>query len=111
MGDLGSSDKKNNWNISTTELYSRPEQHEVVEWLYKKYGIWISVNKLDGFQDLFFYSIIGSNGFNRGFKIELVEWDDDLCDKFGYNNKYLNSPQEAYSAAFVYIRDNNLIKK
>jgi len=86
-----------------------PEQHQVVEWLLEKNGIWVSVVKIDGFQKLFYYTITGSNGFKNGQTIVVEEWDDETCDKMGYNNKYLNSPQEAYSAAFDYIKEKNLI--
>ena len=87
-----------------------PEQHQVVEWLRFYHDIWVSVIKIDGFQDLYYYTITGSSEFfNNGRTITVEEWDDETCDKMGYNNKYFNSPQEAYSAAFDYIKDNNLI--
>ena len=89
---------------------SRPEQWQVVEWLRFNHDIWVSVIKIDGFQDLYYYTITGSSEFfNNGRTITVEEWDDETCDKMGYNNKYFNSPQEAYSAAFDYIKDNNLI--
>ena len=81
---------------------------EVVMWLYEKHGIWIEVSKLDGYQNLFFYTITGSNGFNHGAKITVIEWDDDKCDEMGYNNKYKHSPTEAYEAAITYCLNNLL---
>ena len=88
---------------------SRSEHWQVVDWLLEKRGFWVSVVKADGFQNLFYYTITGSNGFKNGHTIVVEEWDDETCDKMGYNNKYFNSPQEAYSAAFDYIKNNNLI--
>ncbi len=85
-----------------------PTISDVVMWLYEKHGIWIEVSKLDGYQNLFFYTITGSNGFNYGHKITVIEWDDDKCDEMGYTNKYKNSPTEAYEAAIEYTL-NNLI--
>jgi len=90
------------------EWYLAPEQHVVVEWLRVNHGFWISVRKIDGFQDLYYYTITGSNGFKNGHIITVEEWDDEMCDKMGYNNKYFNSPQEAYSAAFDYIKEKEL---
>ena len=99
-----------NYSNSEYERFQRPEQHEVVEWLRFNHDIWVSVIKIDGFQDLYYYTITGSSEFfNNGRTITVEEWDDETCDKMGYNNKYFNSPQEAYSAAFDYIKDNNLI--
>lgn len=86
----------------------RPTIAEVVMWLYEKHGIWIETSKIDGYQNLFYYTITGSNGFNFGHKITVIEWDDEKCDEMGYNNKYNNSPTEAYEAAIEYTL-NNLI--
>jgi hypothetical protein len=86
---------KNGWIDSPTIA-------DVVMWLYEKYGIWIGIGKIDGFQSLFFYTITGSKGFNKGFSITVEEWDDDKCDEMGYNNKYKESPTKAYESAFEY---------
>jgi hypothetical protein len=99
-----------NNSVLLKDCYSAPEQWQVVEWLRFNHDIWVSVIKIDGFQDLYYYTITGSSEFfNNGRTITVEEWDDETCDKMGYNNKYFNSPQEAYSAAFDYIKDNNLI--
>jgi hypothetical protein len=68
-----------------------PEQHQVVEWLRVNHGIWIYVLP---YSTLF-----------RPYAEELVD-----NDKFGKweGHKY-STPQEAYSAAFDYIKNNNLI--
>jgi hypothetical protein len=99
-----------NWNADVIGIKpfegftSAPEQWQVVEWLRFNHDIWVSVIKIDGFQDLYYYTITGSSEFfNNGRTITVEEWDDETCDKMGYNNKYFNLPQEAYSAAFDYI--------
>lgn len=85
-----------NGNIQLEENASEifpfvPEQWQVVEWLRVNHGIWISV----------FYKRHSENkhyGFNirQANGIETVLWE-------------FESPQEAYSAAFDYINENNLI--
>ena len=71
--------------------WEAPEQWQLVEWLRLNHGIWISV----------FYKRHSENkhyGFNirQANGIETVLWE-------------FESPQEAYSAAFDYINENNLI--
>lgn len=86
--------------------YSAPTISDVVDWIYVNHGFWIEVSKISGYQDLFFYTITGSKGFNHGNKITVVEWDDDKCDEMGFNNKYKNSPTEAYEDAIKYTLVN-----
>ena len=65
-----------------------PEQHQVVEWLRVNHDIWVCVD----------YSI-DDNYFIYGIRTRKIDtFDDDF-----------KTPQEAYSAAFDYIKDNNLI--
>jgi hypothetical protein len=79
-----------------TDNYSAPEQWQVVEWLRVNHGIWVSPG------------IITLNGvvkwFPRYFKFAstLLEISEDIDGNF-------DTPQEAYSTAFDYIKDNNLI--
>jgi hypothetical protein len=79
-----------------TDNYSAPEQWQVVEFLRINHGIWVSPG------------IITLNGvvkwFPRYFKFAstLLEISEDIDGNF-------DTPQEAYSAAFDYIKDNNLI--
>jgi hypothetical protein len=76
-----------NSQFMTSRNYSAPEQHVVVEWLRVNYGIWIVVNiTID----------------NRWY-CELYNLKDKNIIK------YYNSPQEAYSAVFDFIIENNLI--
>jgi hypothetical protein len=67
---------------------SAPEQWQVVEWLRINHGIWIWVENYPN-EDNFTPQIPKAN----------------LSKILGY----YKSPQEAYSAAFDYIKDNNLI--
>ena len=81
----------------TKEIYSMPEQHQVVDWLLEKYGIWIYVTRDGGWwipviQDL-------SNEKKEG-AINIDMNNVDVC---------FNSPTEAYEAAFDYIKDKGLI--
>jgi hypothetical protein len=76
---------KSVWSNSFIE---RPEQWQVVEWLRLNHNIWVSVNI--HFDDTWYFEI--SKNSNKIY----LDW------------KYLQTPQEAYSAAFDYIL-NNLI--
>lgn len=110
LGDIDNEGNMYSCRIILNEFDELPTISDVVMWIYKKYGFWIEVSKISGYLDLFFYTITGSNGFNFGHKITVVEWDDDKCDEMGYNNKYENSPTEAYEAAIEYCL-NNLINQ
>jgi len=71
-----------------TDNYSAPEQWQVVEWLRLNHGIWIYVKR----------------GFGWEYFVEKADNSNDLL----YNDGTFNSPQEAYSAAFDYIKDNRI---
>jgi hypothetical protein len=71
--------------------FSAPEQWQVVEWLRVNHGIWISINL-----------------FNKKYKYLINQIDDTWNFDIEKGDKF-NSPQEAYSAAFNYILNNNLI--
>jgi hypothetical protein len=83
--------KANNTDFASTRYNSAPEQGQVVEWLRVNHGIWIYVLP---YSTLF-----------RPYAEELVD-----NDKFGKweGHKY-STPQEAYSAAFDYILNSNLL--
>ena len=74
--------------------YSAPEQHQLVDWLLEKHDIWISVIPDVGMDLIYTY------------KIYSVEVGVERCLTNGNN---YDTPQEVYSAAFDYIKDNNLI--
>jgi len=78
-----------NNSVLLKDCYSAPEQWQVVEWLRVNHGIWIYCK----------YQ-------KRGKIIFVIE---DLQGNNITISPDLNSPQEAYSAAFDYIKDNNLI--
>jgi hypothetical protein len=72
----------------------KPEQHQVVEWLRINHGIWVWV---------------------RPYKDHAADNNDPIQHQMNvYKNgvtvsKEFNSHEEAYSASFDYIKDNNLI--
>jgi hypothetical protein len=74
--------------------YSAPEQWQVVEWLRVNHGIWVWV---------------------RPYKDHAADNNDPIQHQMNvYKNgvtvsKEFNSHEEAYSASFDYIKDNNLI--
>jgi hypothetical protein len=80
-------------------LASAPEQHQVVEWLRVNHSIWISVGVDDLFHKGKFYILIKKHNIDRW---DLISLDNKIHSPY-------DSPQEAYSAAFDYIKDNNLI--
>jgi hypothetical protein len=80
-----------NNSVLLKDCYSAPEQWQVVEWLRVNHGIWISVQ-----QDVNKYDAYIKNKKYDRTKVQHV------------TNQF-NSPQEAYSAAFDYILNNNLI--
>ena len=91
FGDIGSSNVKVNWNESEELLCSAPTIAEVVMWLYEKYEIWIWVEREDT-----------TNEFEWLCRYE----NEGSCKD--YDDKFYNSPTEAYEAAIEYCL-NNLI--
>ncbi len=65
-----------------------PEQWQIVEWLRINHGIWVSIR-------------VSNNKFN----LLVTNLSGDIL----FNDSAFNTPQEAYSAAFDYIKDNDLI--
>ena len=76
--------------------YSAPEQHIVVEWLWLNHGIWIDVTLSSNSKFLNLIRDIKNPSLHLG--IGRVN-----------NSSFFDTPQAAYSAAFDYIKDNNLI--
>lgn len=76
---------------------SAPEQWQVVEWLRVNHGIWITVD-------------IDINGVYKNFIRKYNSKDRAWEVKYAtsISEKYY-APQEAYSAAFDYILNNNLV--
>jgi len=73
--------------------YSRPEHHQVVEWLRVNHGIWVNVDM-----------VYAENQTGFWYCIRESKNDDRAID----SNEY-PTPKEAYSAAFDYIKENKLI--
>jgi hypothetical protein len=90
----------NNWNDyddSSTVYYSAPEQHVVVEWLRVNHGIEIEITKDR--------TVKWSNNYYN----HVIFKNDVLVHQKQLGGTQPNTPQSAYSSAFDYIRDNNLI--
>jgi hypothetical protein len=95
------------------ETFSAPEQHQVIEWLRVNHGIWVEVGfyynpeKLD--KKFFEFGTANINTGEEGLLNNAIKriGSDWTSSPKEYN--LFNTPQEAYSAAFDYIKDNNLI--
>jgi len=113
-----------------TDNYSAPEQWQVLEWLRANHDIWIELRMGKDSNSVWFdYDIfstikprkddeLGEEGveYEEDPNERFLNWDtthDSLIDeKFEVFTKTSHdSPQEAYSAAFDYIKDSNLIWK
>lgn len=70
-----------------------PEHYQVVKWLWTKYGIWVSVDMLFEPQQIGFWYCIRQSK------------EDDKA----IQSKEYKTANEAYIAAFDYIKNNNLI--
>lgn len=79
------------------ETFSAPEQWQVIYWLLYNHGIWIQC-QVGKDESIFWFN----------FYIYKLELNYNYSD-IGYSESGLNSPQAAYSAAFDFIRENNLI--
>jgi hypothetical protein len=84
--------KLSDHNNAHYSICSAPEQWQVVEWLRVNHGIWVEV--IMSYTNKWEYSI---------YRIE----DYKLLSEI---HSQLNSPQEAYSAAFDYIKNKELCK-
>lgn len=76
-----------------------PEQWQVVEWLRINHGIWVRCNSMDGIKwycDIWNFKGKPNTALTK--KAQII-----------FSDKEYNAPQEAYSSAFDYIKQNNLI--
>ena len=86
-----------NWNADVIGIkpfkgfISAPEQWQVVEWLRVNHGIWIYV--VGGGNNQYYPMYQDKNQYKLALDID----------------KFYGTPQEAYSAAFDYIQQNDLI--
>ena len=74
-----------------------PEQWQVVEWLRVNHGIWVSINI--AIDDKWYFELYNLKDKRNA---EIIIEDENITD-------FHNSPQAAYSAAFDYIKNNDLI--
>jgi hypothetical protein len=72
--------------------YSAPEQHTVIDWLFENYEIWIECFVDD----------------NKTFGYMITRFSEDGRRDYPIKRNFINQ-QEAYSNAFDFIFDNNLI--
>jgi len=86
---------KNEEDINKFSTIKAPKHHEVIEWLRTNYGIWVWVEQ-GKYDEIIEYYPQATNGIN--YKL--------LSKMFPFA---FNTPQEAYSSAFDYIKENNLI--
>jgi hypothetical protein len=73
-------------------LCSAPEQHTVIDWLFENYEIWIECFVDD----------------NKTFGYLITRFSDEGRHDYPVKRNFSNQ-QEAYSNAFDFIFDNNLI--
>jgi hypothetical protein len=109
FGDIRTHFKNNEpINPKTWHRYdtSAPEQWQVVEWLRVNHGIWITpIPRLNSW----IFSIVEVKTSNHYSLIDIDFYgDNDYLTSKGIPT-IMMSPQEAYSAAFDYIKDNELI--
>jgi len=104
-----------NWNDKNHVDCSAPEQHQVVEWLRVNHGIWVLVLPQD--KSAIDYRI-GENKYpSHALFFSIIKYKEDCSCKECINTSddkgelflHFDSPQEAYSAAFDYILNNDLI--
>jgi hypothetical protein len=96
MTDWRLEDLDSDIGIGGNLVITKYQQWQVVEWLLLKYGIWVGVNPL--LNNKFFYNIIDL----KSKSLLPINSGDE-------SNYIYTSQQEAYSAAFDYIINNNLI--
>jgi hypothetical protein len=103
-----------NWNADVIGIKpfdgfsSAPEQWQIIEWLRVNHGIWVYVTqKIDWGKTLDSIPTFVNNTWE--FYIDKVNSFQKNGLTVHFENNFHNSPQEAYSAAFDYIKDNGLI--
>jgi hypothetical protein len=94
-----------NWD-EFLQLVNIPEQWQVIEWLRINHSIWVSVE--GGISGTCWYAKLSV--CSEEVWEDLDKRHDILSAHRKFNNEH-KSPQEAYSAAFDYIKDSNLIKR
>jgi len=112
----GLPDKNENKNLfqfvtrkNQPHLCNTPEQWQVVEWLRVNHGIWVYTYPVAPFvaDDEDYPKIVW---VSKICSLSQVNFEKFIDADNGLAVNHHRSPQEAYSAAFDYIRLNNLIK-
>jgi hypothetical protein len=100
--------KENVPHYPKTFICTAPEQWQVIEWLRVKHGIWVTSNPLGDKKDWvrWDYKILDLKNSNCLIDYEMSQLNKSYEELL--RNSF-NSPQEAYSAALDYIKNNNLI--
>jgi hypothetical protein len=80
----------------------------VVEWLRINHGIWINVYYKPKYKQ-YDYSVVNINWNEEELSKNLKKDIDEILENIFKEKKKYDSPQEAYSAAIDYIKNNNLI--
>jgi hypothetical protein len=101
--------------ILDDDEYRVYEQHQVVDWLRVEHGIWILV--LPQEQSGVDFREDNSKYPYHALFFSIIKYEEDYSYKELINTSnnegklflHFNTPQEAYSAAFDYIKNNNLI--
>jgi hypothetical protein len=94
--------------LNDKNIMLAPEQWQVIEWLRVKHGIWVTSNPLGDSKDwpMWDFKVLDLKNPNSAVEYELKNlsktYEEIIANSF-------NLPQEAYSAAFDYIKENNLI--
>jgi hypothetical protein len=101
--------------LNISNVVYAPEHWQVVEFLRINHGIWILVLPQD--KSAIDYRI-GKNKYpNHALFFSIIKYEEDCSCKECINTSddkgelflHFDSPQESYSAAFDYIKNNNLI--
>jgi hypothetical protein len=107
---FGSVENFYNGSNKILPTYHAPEQWQVVEWLLQNHGIFVRINPTiieynKSKDDIkWCFDVFNLQTYLKNGKV----WGAEHKGIYS-NNTYYETPQEAYSAAFDYILNNNLI--
>jgi hypothetical protein len=95
MSDISLEDLDNSIGIGGNLVITKYQQWQIVEWLRVNHGIWIYVD-------------YGKRTNSWYYNIQFLPTQTNHAERTLYKEGFI-SPQEAYSAAFDYILNNDLI--
>jgi hypothetical protein len=90
------------------EIFSAPKIIDVVEWIYEKYGIWISVAPSPAPSPSSFKSSSKFRFITHWNKKDLM--NDDLNEDLNFDEDF-NNPTEAYNSAIEYVFHKLMMKE